>query len=200
MIKLALDGTLRRNALSSACLRLVGHLSCAFVAVSMTFHSQAFSRFLTRFLAEMLNCGAVLGVNSGGPPVVYLQCLQILRHFWCDSLFVGDASMSGLGFVNVDAQNTRSRKFATSQNAGVGTSKQQFKPVRTHACHTKQPQLTAPLYSARCHQTFSFLKVGTWHTGASRTSMKTSCGSRAGRAFEVCLRHGHDTLGGPSSS
>ena len=77
MIKLALDGTLRRNALSSACLRLVGHLSCAFVAVSMTFHSQAFSRFLTRFLAEMLNCGAVLGVNSGGPPAVYLQCLQI---------------------------------------------------------------------------------------------------------------------------
>ena len=55
-----------------------------------------------------------------------------------------------MGFVKVGALNARSRKSAASQNAGVGTSKRQFRPATTDS----------PLYSAKYHQHFWELARG----------------------------------------
>ena len=87
------------------------------------------------------------------------------------------------------ARNTRSRKSAAGQDAGVGTSKRQFKPVRTHSCHTRQRPLRAPLIF--CEASPNFLLSESWHVAVcGRWNHHEDIMRPEGRAFDMCLRLG----------
>ena len=138
---------------------------------------------LTRAVAGLSNCGAVFVANSGGPPAFYLWYFADLRRPWYDSLFVGDASMSG--------HNICKRWCPEHKVADIGRQAERWclgveEAVQARA-HAPLPRpLTVPLHSAKYHHIFSFLNIDTLFSGANGTTMKTSCDLRAAPSKYVC--------------